>query len=233
MRWDEFVLFRLPGLLDFRYDGPLRRVHLDQRRIDRLDDRRRRDAVLFVVRHLFGTPAIGLTHRRAHRGRDGIGVHDDFPIQISRRAADSLNQRSGRPQKAFLVGVQNGYQRDLGKIESLTQQVDSNQNVEVALAQAADYLDALDSLDIGVKVAHAHAEVVIVVGQILGHLFSQAGHQDAFIGSNAQAYLIEQVIDLSAGFADLDLRIDQARRTNQLLDHKAAGLAQLIIARRR
>ena len=72
------------------------------------------------------------------------------------------------------------------------------------LAQAADDLDALDGLDIGMEIAHANAEVVVVVGQILGHFLGQAGHKDAFVDGDAQANLFEQIVNLGAGLADLD-----------------------------
>ena len=151
-----------------------------------------------------------------------VGVHDDLAVDVARRAADGLDQRARRAQIAFLVGVENRDQRDLRQIEALAQQVDSDQHVEVALAQTADDLDALDRLDIGMQVAHAHAEVVIVVGQILGHLLGQAGHQDALVDRNALANLLEQIVDLGAGLAHLDLGIDKAGRANQLLDDEAA-----------
>ena len=44
---------------------------------------------------------------------------------------------------------------DLGHVEPLAQQVDADQHVELAEAQVADDLDALDGLDVGVQVAHA------------------------------------------------------------------------------
>ena len=111
-----------------------------------------------------------------------------------------------------------------GRVEPLAQQVDSDQHVEIALAQAADDLDALDRLDIRVQVAHAHAEVLVVVGQVLGHLLGQAGHQHALVDRDPFADLVEQVVDLGAGLAHLDFGIDKPGGPDQLLDHQPAGL---------
>ena len=48
-------------------------------------------------------------------------------------------------------------QRHLGNVEALAQQVDADQHVELAEAQVADDLDALDRVDVGVQVAHLDA----------------------------------------------------------------------------
>ena len=100
------------------------------------------------------------------------------------------------------------------------------------LAQAADDFDALDGLDVRVQVAHAHAEVVIVVGQILGHLLGQAGDQHARARLDPLANFVEQVVDLGAGLAHLDFGIDETGRTNKLLDHQAGRVLELVVARR-
>ena len=53
-----------------------------------------------------------------------------------------------RAQEPFLVGVEDRDQRDLGQVEPLAQQVDPDQHVELAAAQVADDLDALEGLDV-------------------------------------------------------------------------------------
>ena len=58
------------------------------------------------------------------------------------------------------------------------------------------------------QIAHAHAEVVVVVGQVLGHLLGQAGDEHARAGLDPLADFAQQVVDLRAGLAHLDLRID-------------------------
>ena len=123
---------------------------------------------------------------------------------MTRGAPDRLDQRSGRAQVAFLVGVEDRDQRYLGQVEALAQQVDTDQHVELALAQAADDLDALDGLDVRMQIAHADAEVVVVVGQILGHLLGQAGDQHALVDGDALVDFLEQIIDLRAGLAHFD-----------------------------
>ena len=51
-------------------------------------------------------------------------------------------------QEALLVGVEDGDQRHLGQVEALAQQVDADQHVELAQAQVAHDLDALERVDL-------------------------------------------------------------------------------------
>ena len=102
-----------------------------------------------------------------------------MPVHVARGAPDGLDQRARRAQEALLVGVEDRDQRDLGQVEPLAQQVDADQHVEVALAQVAQDLHALERLDVGVQVAHAHAEVVVVLGQVLGHALGERRDQHA------------------------------------------------------
>ncbi len=148
------------------------------------------------------------------------------PLHVARRAADGLDQRARRAQIAFLVGVEDRHQRHLRQVEALAQQVDADQHVEVAPAQVADDLDALDRLDVGVEVAHPDADVLAVVGQVLGHLLGERRDQHALVALDAPADLLEQVVDLVARRAHLDLGIDQAGRPDELLDDHAAAAAR-------
>ena len=51
---------------------------------------------------------------------------------------------------------------DLREVEALAQQVDADQHVELAHAQVAEDLDALERLDVAVQVAHRDAELGVV-----------------------------------------------------------------------
>ena len=79
------------------------------------------------------------------------------PVHVARGAADRLDQRAVGAQEALLVGIEDGHQRDLGQVESLAQQVDPDEHVELAQPEAAQDLHALDRVDVGVEVAHPHA----------------------------------------------------------------------------
>ena len=82
-------------------------------------------------------------------------------------------------RKPFLVGVEYGDEAAFGNVEALAQQVDADQHVERAEAQVAQDLDALQRVDVGVHVAHAHASLVQIFGQVLGHALGQHGDQRA------------------------------------------------------
>src|SRR5262249_3348865 len=130
-------------------------------------------------------------------------------------------------------GVQNRDQRAFGNVEAFAQQVDADQRVEGAEAKVADDLDALDGVDVRMHVANAHALFVQIFGEVLRHAFRQYGDQRAVAGRSGGAHLADEIVDLGAGRADVDGRIDQPRGTDHLLDEHAAALVELPAAGRR
>src|SRR5205814_8270425 len=107
------------------------------RRVDRLDDRRRRDAILDVVLLLDRSPALGFADRVFHGLRDLIGVQNRLSIRVSRGSSHRLDQRSFRTQNTFLVGIEYRNKTHFRKIQSLAQKIDPDKYVELAAAQIA------------------------------------------------------------------------------------------------
>src|SRR6266567_2920150 len=141
--------------LEFRqaagFDCDFRVIGLDdsrERHIHGADDRERRDVVFFVVGHLDGATAIGFSDGFLHGVSHAIGVEDGATFEVAGGASDGLDERSGGTEETFLVGVENGNQRDFRKVESFAKEIDANQYVEFALAQIAQDLDALEGLDL-------------------------------------------------------------------------------------
>ena len=108
---------------------------------------------------------------------------------------------------------------DFGHVQALAQQVDADQHVEFPEAQVADDLGALHRLDVRVQVAHAHAVLVQVLGEVLRHALGERRDEHALTGGGALLDLGQHVIDLRADRAHFDLRIDEPGRPHQLLDH--------------
>src|SRR5438552_12665283 len=151
---------------------------------------------------------------------------------LATRARDDA-ARARRAQVAFLVGVENRDQRHLGEIEPFAQQIDADEDVEHAAPEIADDVDALDRLDVGMDVADLDADVLKVVGQVLRHLLGERRDEDALVHLDALANLVQEVVDLTARRTHVDLRIDEARRPDQLLDDDAAAALELVRAWRR
>src|SRR2546430_1772242 len=82
------------------------------------------------------------------------------------RAADRLDQGRPGPQEPLLVGVEDRDERHLGEIEPLPEQVDPDQDVELAEPEIPDDLDPLQRVDLRVEVPHADAHLDEVVGQV-------------------------------------------------------------------
>ena len=174
----------------------------------------------------------GLGDCLVHRVRHVVGVHVDLAGHVSGGAADRLDERAGGAQEAFLVGVEDGDEGDLGQVQALAQQVDADEHVEGTQAQLAQQLDAAQRVDVGVQVLDLDATLGQVGREFLGHLLGEGGDEDALVAFDAQTHLFEEIIDLSLGGFDDDERIDEARRTNDLLDHPVRAF-ELVGTRRR
>ena len=72
-------------------------------------------------------------------------------------------------------------ERHLGQVETLAQQVDAHEHVELAEPQIAEDVDALERVDVRVEVAHADAELAVVVREVLRHALGERRHQDALV----------------------------------------------------
>ena len=196
---------------------------------DLLAQRHRVDTALGVVRHLLGPAPVRLVDRLRHRRRDLVGVHVHLARHVAGGSTDGLDQRGSRTQEALLVGVQDRHQRHLGQVQALAQQVDADQDVELADPQLAQQLDAAKGVDLGVQVAHPHTLLEQVVGEVLGHLLGQRRHQHPLVAGGPLADLVQEVVDLSLGRFDDDLGVDQPGGPDDLLDD-AVALGQLVRA---
>ena len=187
--------------------------------------------MLLVVGHLDLAAARRLVDGLAHGVRDGVRVHDDLALRVARGAADGLDERTAVAQKALFVRVEDGDQRDLRQVQALAQQVDANQHVDLAGAQVAQDLDAVQRGGVRVHVVDLDAGVEQVVGEVLGHALGERGDKHALMAGGADLYLVQQIIDLTAHGAHVDLGIEQAGGANDLL-HVVLAHAQLVVARR-
>ena len=78
------------------------------------------------------------------------------------------------------------------------------------------------------QVPHTDSQLLIVLRQVLRHPFGEGRHQHAFAVGRPPADFRQQVVDLTLDGPHLDRRIDQARRPDDLLDHDALSLGQLV-----
>ncbi len=150
---------------------------------------------------------------------------------MARRAAYGLNERPLRAQETLLVRVEDRYQRHLGQVQPLAQEVDPDEHVEFSEAQVADDFHALDRLDLRVQVAHLDAVLGEVIGELLGHALGERGDQHALVPGDPQGDLAEQVVHLSRRGTYLEHRVHQPSRPHHLLHDLPRALA--LVFRRR
>ena len=80
-------------------------------------------------------------------------------------------------------------------------------------------------------IAHADAGILQIRRQILGHFLCQRRDEHALLALNDAVAFADEVVDLPVDGPDLDLRVQQARRTDDLLGD-LPGAAALVFARR-
>ena len=192
-----------------------------------------RDAVSGVEGLLPAAAPLRFLYGPAHGTGHLIGVENGAAVEVARGAADGLNERAVRAQKAFFVGVQDGDQGDLGHVQALAQQVNAHQHIEMPQAQIADNLHALDRIDVGVQIAHAHVVLGQILGEVLRHALGQGGHQHALPGLHGAADFAQQIIDLGAGGPHFELGVHQPGGSRKLLDDLARVLPLVGSGRRR
>ena len=91
----------------------------------------RRNIVRFVVGDLLFTPPRSFCNGSGHRACLSIRIENRTAIDVSSSAAHCLNQRPITAQKALFIRIQNSNQRDLGHIEALSQQINTDQHIEL------------------------------------------------------------------------------------------------------
>jgi hypothetical protein len=64
-----------------------------------------------------------------------------------------------------------------------------------------------------VQVAHADAEVPVVVGEVLGHALGERGDQHPLAPVDPAADFAEQVVDLAGRGPDVDPRVDRENKS--------------------
>ena len=136
---------------------------------------------------------------------------------MPRGAANCLNQGAIASQETLLIGIEDRDQGHLWHIETLAQQVDAYQHIEVPKSKVANNLHPLDGVDIRVQVTHAHLVIIQKLSQILRHALSQCGDQHSVACLYRGMNLSQQIIHLGTRGADLHHRVYQAGGAHYLL----------------
>ena len=100
------------------------------------------------------------------------------------------------------------------------------------MAQTFEDLDALDGINLGVKIAAAQAGFAQVGGEVLGEALGQGGDKDALASGGSGSSFLDEGLDLAFGGADFDGRINQAGGPDDLFHDSAAAFLNLVGGRR-
>ncbi|CCY15069.1 unknown [Prevotella sp. CAG:755] len=185
--------------------------------------------MLLIVAQLFFAPAVRLVNGQLHRLRNAVSIHDDAAIDIAGGATGCLRERAVAAEKALFVCVEDGDERDFGQVEPLTQKVDADKDVISTGAQVVHDAHPVERVHITVDIGRADAFVRQVVRQFLSHTLGERRDKCALTALNALTDLFKQVVNLVQAGAYLDDRVEQACRTDHLLDHHSPALLKLVV----
>ena len=104
--------------------------------------------MLKVVGNLQLATTIRFVYCFLHRWGDAVGVHDDFSINVTGRSSDHLNERRLAAKETLFVGVENCHQTHLRQVQSLTQKIDTNQNIKLPETQRSKNFDPLNRVNV-------------------------------------------------------------------------------------
>ena len=108
-----------------------------------------------------------------------VGVEDDSPLLVAGGPTSRLHERGRRPKESLLVGVENRDKRDFWKVEAFAQEVDPYEDVKLALPETMEYRDALDRVDVAMKVLYADAGAVEILRQVFGRPLGERRDENA------------------------------------------------------
>ena len=184
---------------------------------NRLLDGGRGDAMGFVVFFLNRTSSLGFVNGTPHGVGNGIRIHDNMPLGISSSTTNGLNQRGFGTKEAFLIRIQNGHQRNLRNIQSLSKQVNAHQNIKLIQTHISDNGGSFQSINIGMEILNSYLCFLQILGEVLCHFFGKGCYQNLIALVGFLMDFGKQVVNLSLGGAHHDFRIQKSCRTDNLL----------------
>ena len=119
-----------------------------------------------------------------------------------------MDQRRIRSQEAFLVGVEDRYQRYFRQVEPFSQQVDPDKHVEFTRAEFMDQFRAFERRYVRMQVSNFDLGALQKIRQVLGKFFGERRDQNTLFEFDARFDLFDQIINLPLERTHFDDRIE-------------------------
>ena len=91
---------------------------------------------------------LGLVDGELHGSGHIVSVEDSRAVHVPGCPADSLDERSAGSQESLLVRIAHRHQGYLRQVQTLSEQIDADQHIELTQPEAANYLHPFDRADI-------------------------------------------------------------------------------------
>ncbi len=177
-----------------------------------------------VVGELLFPSSSRFVDRGLHAVGDDIGVENHFGVDVSRRSANCLNQAGCASEESLLVGIENCHQRNLGEIESFTEQVDADDDVMGFFAETSQDGHTFDGIEFGMNPSCSDSLLFQVSGEVFGETLGESGDEDTFVAFGAFPDFLDEMHDLAACRNDVQRGINQSGGADDLLHDFTVGI---------
>src|SRR3989338_852908 len=131
--------------------------------------------MLFIICLLYRATAVGLTNSPLQGARHRVGVEDDPPEHVARRAANRLNERGLTAQESLFVRVENRDKLHFRQIQALAQEVDADEYVKRSFPEIRERLYPVYGLHVAVDVARSYVALGKIGREVLSHFLRKYG----------------------------------------------------------
>ena len=183
-----------------------------------MSDRLRNNSVVFIVLILNFAAAVGFGYGAVHTSRNIVRVHYYSAFIVARGSAYRLDKRGIASEEAFFIRVENGYEFNRRKVQTLAEKIDSDENVESVVFEGRDYVYPFERVYVAVHILDSYFAFPKIVGKFLGGLFRHSRNENLALPRDRGVYFADKMVDLSFGRNYRYRRIEKPRRPDELLD---------------
>lgn len=154
-----------------------------------------RDIIFFIKIILNVSTTMSFPQRFGHGFSKHIRIENHFTIWITRSTSNNLYQGRSTTKKSLFVSIKYSNQRNLRQINPLSQQINSNQNIDLTRSEFFDNLSTFHGRDFRVQIVSLIPTCHKKIRNLLAGLFCQSQKQYFSSFRNMSIYLFEEMVN--------------------------------------
>ena len=158
--------------------------------------------MFLVVFELDHASAVRFAERSLHGIGHLVGVHDHGSVDIASRTSDRLDEARPDRRKPSLSASRIATRATSGRSRPSRSRFTPMRTSYSPRRRSRRIWTRLEGVDVRVQISRTDAELEEVVGEILGHLLRERGHQHALFVCGGVLDLANEIVDLTLGRAE-------------------------------